>query len=94
MYKFPRLVRLAFVLITVATAVLLYVFLLHPDFLAVDRRFRIQPSQLMPAKGKENKEVTSWWSPRGVNGRREEFAKIAAFDAHLLTKGFTDEQVR
>jgi len=86
-------VRLAFVLFIAAIAVICAL-LLFPDYFIIDRRFHIiQKKQTLMAKGNQEADKSSS-ELENLPMKREQFTKIAAYDAHLLAKGFTDEQVR
>lgn len=106
MCKFSRFVRFTFVLFTGLTAVVFCTLLLFPDFFIVsDRNFRVifQKEQTGQDKKESLKVLVSRYNgeanedlpePKSrLPSKREEFAKIAAYDAHLLARGFTIEQV-
>ncbi|EZA62444.1 hypothetical protein DMN91_004015 [Ooceraea biroi] len=94
MFKFPRFVRLAFVLVISATAVIFCTLLLFPDFFIVSRRIHVAEGGEISVRERKNEEADGFLSEPRLPSKREEFVKIAAYDAHLLANGFTNEQVR
>jgi len=52
----------------------------------------MRKQQISMAKGNQEADESSSELEKLFN-KRKQFAKIAAYNAHLLTKGFTDEQV-
>jgi F0F1-type ATP synthase membrane subunit b/b' len=92
MSKLPRFVRLAFVLF-IAAMVVFCALLLFPDYFIIDKRSHMmRKQQISMAKGNQEADESSSELEKLFN-KRKQFAKIAAYNAHLLTKGFTDEQV-
>ncbi|XP_011634119.1 alpha-(1,3)-fucosyltransferase 7-like [Pogonomyrmex barbatus] len=88
MRKLPRFI---FVLLTGTTVAIFCMFLLSQSFL--DRRFLASRKEHVSIRGEKEEDKKSI-SDSGLPNAREQFARMASLDAHLLSRGFTDEQVR
>jgi len=88
MRKLPRLV---FVLLIGTTTAIFCTLLLSPGFLAIDRRPSRKEQMSIKEEKEENRRSVSGI---GLSDARQQFARRASLDAHLLGRGFTDEQVK
>lgn len=85
-----RKLMLALVLLIGMTAAI-FCMLLSSGFLAVDRSSASRKEQVSTREeNEENRRPVS--DPRLPNARQ--FARMVSLDAHLLGRGFTDEQVK
>lgn len=86
-----KLSQFAFVLLIGTTAVIFFTLLLSPGFLAADRKS--SASRKGQVSIREEKEENRR-SVSGLPNARLQFARTVSLDAHLLGRGFTDEQVK
>jgi len=90
MRKLPRLV---FVLLIGTATAIFCTLLLSPGFLATDRRPSASRKEQMSIK-EEKEENRRSVSGIELSDARQQFARRVSLDAHLLGRGFTDEQVK
>lgn len=88
-----KLSHFAFVLLIGTTAVIFFTLLLSPSFLVADRKSSASRKGQVSIR-EEKEENRRSVSGSGLPNARLQFARTVSLDAHLLGRGFTDEQVK